>query len=405
MATKLLATAVWVGIASSSMALVQPTPAAAQDPSAYAPVTQAQTAQVQAPGNECGSLCRMVRVLSGQATATPQVEQPVEQQQPRRHFRPRRTTAKTTRQNGGASQTGAVASQAGKLRAVTSADGAHAAILADLNAILPTEMPVETVSSQGPILKDLLTLPDVDLTIVSSLSLSRGSDMSDRLVYLTKLFTEELHAVSTSDVDRLEDLEGKPVFLGPPGSDAEAAAEALLAARGIKVAPAPGTFSEALQGLREKRVAAVFVLAPKPFAPLAELSAADGVRLLPLGHRASDEVFYPSTFAAADYPNLIPAGDVVETVAMDAVLVAPRWRESSPRQKELSAFTRRVFEELPALLEPGRHPKWKETNLAAAIESPRRLRSAQEWITAKLKEQHQARATPSDKRQRVGEAQ
>jgi hypothetical protein len=289
------------------------------------------------------------------------------------------------------------------MKAVASADGAHASIYADLAAVLSPGLSVESVPSQRGVLDDLLTLPGLDLAVVSSLSLSQRTATADRLVYLAKLFTQELHAVATSDVGRLEDLNGKPVFLGPAGSDSEAAAQALLAARGIAVTPVAGSLPDALQGLREKRIAAAFVLAPKPFAPVAELSAADGLRLLPLNYQISDEAFYPSGFAGADYPNLVSEGDAVETVAMDAILVAPRWRESTQRQKELAAFTRQFFDDLPTLRGTDRHPKWKETNLAAVVDGPRRLRAAQEWITAKLKERQQARAEPSRKHQRVGE--
>jgi hypothetical protein len=343
-------------------------------------------------------LCRLFG--GGAATAQPAATeaQQAQQDQPqhrRRYRKPRETAAREPSR----------AASAHTIRIVAPENGAHAAIDSDLSAVLAPDLPVETVASKGSVLKDLLTLPDVDVALVSALSLSHGSDLSDRLVYVAKMFTEELHAVSTADVGSLEDLNGKPVYLGHPGSDAEIAAQALLESRGVKVEPVSGSLDDALAGIKEKRIAAVFVLAPKPFAPLNALSAADGVRLLPLPYKTSDEAFYPASIGGADYPALVPDGGQVETVALDTVLVAPRWKDSSPRQQELTAFSRRLFEQFPDLLGEGRHPKWKETNLATVLDGPRRLRAAQDWVAAKLKEHGKLGHASSGSRQRVGEVQ
>jgi hypothetical protein len=378
--SNVLLAAAWLGIACPAAALAQ-----------------TQPVQAQAPSQECNALCRLFGGGSSNVPAEPAAtEMQQDQPQHRRRYRKPRATA--------VPEPSRAASTHG-IRIVEPENGAHAAIDSDLAAVLGPALRVETVASKGAVLKDLLTLPDVDMALVSALSLSRGSDLSDRLVYLAKMFTEELHAVATVDVRSVEDLNGKPVYLGYPGSDAEIAAQALLEARGVKVEPVSGTLDDALAGLKEKRVAAVFVLAPKPFSQLSALSDADGLRLLPLPYKTSDEAFYPASLASADYPALVPDGGQVETVALDTVLVAPRWRDSSHRQQELTAFSRRLFEQFPELLAEGRHPKWKETNLATALEGPRRLRAAQEWVAAKLKEHGKLGQAPSGSRRRVGEVQ
>jgi TRAP-type uncharacterized transport system substrate-binding protein len=203
--------------------------------------------------------------------------------------------------------------------------------------------------------------------------------LADKVAYLAKLFTEELHALAAPGIRRLEDLDGKPVHLGPPDSDGHLAAMTFLGSRGLRVAPVGGSIDQAMEGLRQGRVAAVFILAPKPLAPLAELRG--GATLLPLAYRSSDADFHPAALTAADYPGLIKEGARVETVALDAVLVAPRARDNAA---VLAAAATRLFERLGAP-GAGRHPKWAETNLAATVDGFPRLKPAQQWVAARLK--------------------
>jgi hypothetical protein len=178
----------------------------------------------------------------------------------------------------------------------------------------------------------------------------------------------------------------------------------VLGSRRVAVVPTAGSLDDALTALREERIAAVFVLAPKPFAPLANLSAGDGLHFLPVLHDPSDGVFYPASLGAAAYPGLVENNHPIETVALDAVLVAPRWRDSSARQTELVRLTRRFFDRFAALSETGRHPKWEETNLAAPFDGVRRLKAAQELVAAKLKEGERANKEETASRERVGDA-
>ena len=281
-------------------------------------------------------------------------------------------------------QTASLPPTPGEVLFVAGADEAHRAIAGDLAGVVGPSPAVRTIPGRGLPLRDVLSLPGADLTVTSSLTMARGSAYADKIVYLAKLFTEELHAVAGPGIAGLEDLDGKPVHLGPTDSDSEAAARSFLQARGISVTPVAGSFAAALGDLREGRIAAAFILAPKPFAPISELRASDGLRLLPLAYRTSDAPFHPAALGAADYPELIGAGERVETVALDAILVAPRWREDTPRQRELAAFTTRLFDRLGSLGE-GRHPKWKETNLATGVDGFLRLKAAQQWVASRLK--------------------
>ncbi|GGH18547.1 hypothetical protein GCM10007036_20830 [Alsobacter metallidurans] len=271
-------------------------------------------------------------------------------------------------------------------------DEALEPILADLGAALGPKVKVEPVRGKAAPLKDLLSLPSVDMAVVSSPMLAEAGTAAAKLVYVAKLFGEELHVVAGSEVRTLEDLAGKAVYLGAPGGDSELVARAALAQRGVAVTPAGGTLAEALVGLREGRIAAVMLLAPKPFAPIAELGGGGGLHLVPVSYAALGENYDPASFSSADYPGLVRDGERVETAAVDAVLIAPWWRESSPRQQELTTASRALMERFPELLKEGRHPKWKETNLAAVVDGKRRLKAADQWVQSQIKRRRAASA-------------
>jgi hypothetical protein len=372
-----------------------------------------------APGSEgaCGSLCRF---FSGQWVAPTPPQAPVQGQPetaeaadpPRK-----RVTEGNRRKHGAAAQEHAPAKarkrplptddveqtssvsrdraasgprKASEIVLATGPDDAHAAIAADLTAVLSPEILLRTAAAKALPLKHALPA-GADLAIASSLTLARGSAVADKLVYVSKLFTEELHAVAAPGVRRLDELQGKPVYLGPRDSDSEVAARTFLERRGVTVAPVGGTLADALKALRQRRVAAVFVLAPKPFAPLTQLSSADA-HLLPLAYDLADPTFHPASLSGADYPGLVRDGARIETVALDAILVAPRWRETAPRNKELAAFAARFFDRIGSLAGIGRHPKWQETNLAAQVENLTRFKAAQQWVATRLKISEQASA-------------
>lgn len=381
------------------------------------------TAQTAAPapagaGNgACASLCRF---FSGQWGALPAAQAPVQAEpgeaaEPRRRAaggnrpkaqaaaRHQRTAVKTparpavtpgdveqTASVSGA-PTASVSRKSGDVVLAVGADDAHAAVAADLAAVVSPEILLRIVAAKASPTKDVLPGGSADLAIASGLTLARGSAAADKIVYVSKLFTEELHAVAAPGIRRLDELQGKPVYLGPRDSDSELAARTFLASRGVTVAPVGGTLADALKGLRQRRVAAVFVLAPKPFAPLAELSSADA-HLLPLPFDLSDAPFHPTSLNRADYPALVRDGDRVDALALDAVLIAPRSRETAPRHKDLAAFATRFFERIGSLAGIGRHAKWQETNLAANVENVTRFKAAQQWVATRLKISEQASA-------------
>ena len=99
-----------------------------------------------------------------------------------------------------------------------------------------------------------------------------------------------------------------------------------------------------------------FLLA-KPARPIADLKG-EGLHILPIpfANELSD-LYLPSKFTNADYPNLVPAGQEVETVAVGNILAVFNWPEGSERYKKVARFTEAFFGRFAELQKPGFHPE------------------------------------------------
>jgi hypothetical protein len=94
-----------------------------------------------------------------------------------------------------------------------------------------------------------------------------------------------------------------------------------------------------------------------------------------------DSSFYlPSTLTASDYPDLIPEGQQVETIAIPTILAAFNWQKGSDRYRRVARLTDYLFSRFEKLQEPGFHPKWKDVNLNAKVPGLDRFPAAQEWL-------------------------
>jgi hypothetical protein len=90
--------------------------------------------------------------------------------------------------------------------------------------------------------------------------------------------------------------------------------------------------------------------------------------------------YLPATLTSKDYPNLIPEGETVDTIAVPAVLAAYNWPPNTERRRKLALFVDAFFTKFPALQNPPFHPKWKEVSLPAPLAGWNRLPLAQQWL-------------------------
>jgi uncharacterized protein len=95
------------------------------------------------------------------------------------------------------------------------------------------------------------------------------------------------------------------------------------------------------------------------------------------------KVYLPARLRAEDYPNLIPPGESVPTVASSVVLAVYAWPEGSDRYRRVANFVQAFFDNFNKLKEKTRHAKWSQTNLAAEVPGWTRFKAAQDWLVGR----------------------
>jgi uncharacterized protein len=244
-------------------------------------------------------------------------------------------------------------------------------------------------------LQDLLFLRGIDLAIVPSNVLAHarvteamGSGLPQRVVYITKLYGEEVHLLAGRGVKSIEDLRGKQV--GVPASDgtAQFTANDLFSRLNVRVEIVAAQPGEAIAGLISGRLAAALLVAGKPVADLAHVPKDGSVRLLNLPFSSTmEEAYSPAVFAADDYPQLLAPGQIVETLAVSPVLLANDAKAGGEETaRRIARAVPALFSSLSELAIGHRHPKWREVNLAATLPGWSRLPAAEEWLV-KAREQ------------------
>jgi TRAP-type uncharacterized transport system substrate-binding protein len=250
-------------------------------------------------------------------------------------------------------------------------------------------------------LGDLLARPGVDLAILQADALAAArrdaapDDLAGRLQYVAKLYNKELHVIARADIGRIEELAGKRVGFGPRGGGAAVTGAAVFDALNIDAERVWLDDEAGLERLRRGELAAILYVAGRPAPLLRGLGAEDRLHLLAVPLTAELLRRYaPARLTHGDYPPLLPPGEGIDTVAVGAVLAVPPPAPGSEREHRLGLFVEAFFDRFAALLEPPRHPKWREVNLAAELPGWARFAPAEEWL-----HRHQA-----DERRRAFEA-
>jgi uncharacterized protein len=238
----------------------------------------------------------------------------------------------------------------------------------------------------GRNIRDVRFMKGIDLGIAQSNLLARlraSSEIGaidDKIVYLTKLFNEEMHLIVRADstVTAIDQLAGRAVNLGDAGSGTQLIAHDVLDRLGIAVREVNMGEPDAIARLKAGEIDAVILLGGKPVPALATLS---GLRVLPVPFvRELRDDFLPATLANEDYPGLIEPGRRVDTLAVGTVLIAYNWPKDSDHYKKIEKFVAAFFPQLDKLQASPRHPKWREVNLAATLPGWTRFAPAETWL-------------------------
>ncbi|HZP09237.1 TAXI family TRAP transporter solute-binding subunit [Methyloceanibacter sp.] len=269
--------------------------------------------------------------------------------------------------------------------------GTDLAIVQDIAEVVNGDgLRVVPMVGQGPAqnVKDVLFLRGVDMGVTQANILKYfartgelGPNFIDQVAYVAKLFNEEMHILVREDVNSVDDLKGRPVNFGAEGSGTEITGRLVFEALGIEVKQVHLTDDDALQKLRSGEIAGTIVVTGKPAPMLANLRDTTGLKLLPVPYaKELEDSYYPATLSHDDYPDLIPAGGRVDTVAVCAVLVSFNWSDDNVRYKKLERFVDAFLGNFDQFLKPPHHPKWREVNYAATLEGWHRSPLAQAFI-------------------------
>jgi TRAP-type uncharacterized transport system substrate-binding protein len=207
--------------------------------------------------------------------------------------------------------------------------------------------------------------------------------VSRRITYILNLFPSELHVFVRPEIRSLADLRGKKVNFNTHGTAAAFTGPMIFSRLGIDVEQTFIPHPLAIEHMRRGEIAGVVFITSKPIDAFLKGKWDEGFKFLPVEYAANlDDYYLPSTLDAKDYPNLIPAGTEVETIAVPTILTAYNWPTTSDRYRRVARFTEYLFNRIQRLHAQGFDSKWKDVNLNAKVPGLERFRAAQEWLNA-----------------------
>lgn len=235
---------------------------------------------------------------------------------------------------------------------------------------------------------------DIGLTQTNILNNFRRSNErmgqhEDKIVYIAKLFNEEVHLVARPDITSIAQLKGLKVNFDAKGSGTSYSTRDLFKAFGIEVEEVSMSQIEALEKLKTGEIAATALIAGKPVRSMSKLSRMDKLHFVPIPYPTQLIGDYlPTTLTHDDYPELIPANQTVDTVAVGAVMIAYNWSKTNvDRYRRVQKFVEAFFPKISEFQKPPRHVKWREVNLAATLPGWTRFEAAQAWLDNQRVEQ------------------
>lgn len=190
----------------------------------------------------------------------------------------------------------------------------------------------------------------------------------DKIIYITPLFNEEVHLVARADITSISQLRGQKVNIGEAGSGTAFTMRDIFKNLGVDIKEVNIDQADGMERMKAGEIAATALVAGKPVSLIKSIQREGGFHIIPIPYTSVlQEDYIPDKFTSDDYPELIPEGKPVETVAVSAVLIAFNWRKDSDRYRRVKKFTEALFNKFDEFLKPSRHPKWREVNLASTL--------------------------------------
>jgi TRAP-type uncharacterized transport system substrate-binding protein len=257
-------------------------------------------------------------------------------------------------------------------------DGTYLRFADELGKVLDDgdELRVLPTISRGAAanLQDLLYLRGIDVAFTQSdvfeyfRTQRKIPNLENRVHYIVRLPVAELHVTARADIKTLESLRGQKVVFGPPGSSPTLTGPIVFQRLGIQVEPVFVDFSTGMKMLRSGEVAGLLGVVSKPVDFWTKIPPDTGLHLLPVPYtKALADLYVVGEFTSQDYPNIIPPGQRIETIAVPSVLAVYNWPKNSDRYRRIERFTQYLFARWDKLTQPPFHPRWRDVNLAATV--------------------------------------
>ncbi|HSV24868.1 MAG TPA: cache domain-containing protein [Xanthobacteraceae bacterium] len=228
---------------------------------------------------------------------------------------------------------------------------------------------------------------DIGLTQTSILNNFRRSNermgqTENKIAYIARLFNEEVHLVARANITSIAQLRGLKVNFDARGSGTSYSMRDIFKALEIEVEEVSMSQVEAFEKVKSGEIAATALIAGKPVRPMSKLGSSDGLHFVPLPYPTqlmSD--YLPTSLTHDDYPDLVPAGQSIDTLAVGAVLISYNWPKSNTdRYRRIEKFIEVFFPKIAEFQKPPRHAKWREVNLTATLPGWPRFEAAQAWL-------------------------
>src|SRR5713226_3449015 len=249
---------------------------------------------------------------------------------------------------------------------------------------------------------------DIGLTQTSILNNFRRSNermgqTDSKIAYIAKLFTEEVHLVARTNITSVTQLKGLKVNLDAKGSGTSYSMRDVFKALDVEVEEVSMSQLEAFEKVKRGEIAATVLIAGKPVRSMSRLGPADGLHFVPLPYPSTLFADYlPTKLTHEDYPDIVPTGQPVDTIAVSAVLISYNWPKSNvDRYQRVQRFVEAFFSNIGEFGKPPRHSKWREVNIEATLPGWPRFEAAQAWIDSRRAEAQAQTAARPDPRQTV----
>jgi uncharacterized protein len=244
--------------------------------------------------------------------------------------------------------------------------------------------------------RDVVFLRGVDLGLTNVLTLNKlrktgelGPNLDQMVAYIAVVQTDTLHIVVRPEINTIEDLRGKRVSFNNAGSATAEFVPDVFKMLNIDVQVLTMPQVDALEKMRAGELEATICLCPTPLPVYASAKSELGFKYVsvPFAPDLEKASYYPAVIEASQYPNLIPRGSKIESIATSSVLITFNHQPGSIRYNRVAKFTDAFFSKFENLLKPARHPMWKTVNLAGTVPGWRRFPAAQEWLDNAKKEE------------------